>query len=65
MIKAFNIRRLVVMIGLAKSLSWRITTEKECRTVYFSIHKVVENSTNNKGYGIIIGPFTIMLGISD
>tara|TARA_R110000782_G_scaffold171288_2_gene263004 strand:- start:1922 stop:2134 length:213 start_codon:yes stop_codon:yes gene_type:complete len=65
MIKLFNIKRLVVMLGWAETLTWCVTTKKETRTLYFSLHKVTENKSKNNAYGIIIGPVTIMFGLSD
>lgn len=50
------------MVGWAKSLTWAVTTQNECRTLFFSIHKMTENITGNTGYGFIIGPLTIMIG---
>ncbi len=65
MVKVFNIKKLVIMIGWAKSLTWCVTTEQECRTLYFSLHKVTQAFTGYRGYGIIIGPITIMFGYSN
>ena len=62
MIKVFSIKRLIIMLGWAESLSWQVTTEKETRTLYFAIHKTSENSSGANAYGVIIGPITIMMG---
>ena len=65
MVKTFNIKRLVVMIGWAESLTWCVTTEKECRTLYFSFHKVTEINSGLNAYGFIIGPITLMFGYAN
>ena len=62
MVKVFSIKRLVVMIGWAETLTWCVTTEKETRTMYFAFHKVSENDSGANAYGFILGPITIMMG---
>tara|TARA_R110000787_G_C13136980_1_gene416758 strand:- start:346 stop:543 length:198 start_codon:yes stop_codon:yes gene_type:complete len=64
MVKVINIKRLVIMFGWAETLSWQVTTDKEARTLYFSIHKVTQLTSKANAYGLIIGPVTIMLGLS-
>jgi hypothetical protein len=62
MVKVFNIRRLVIMLGWAETLTWCVTTKKETRTLYFAFHKVSGNGSEANAYGFILGPVTIMMG---
>ena len=50
------------MVGWAKSLTWSLTTDKEERVSYLSIHKITELSTGHTGYGFILGAITFMVG---
>jgi len=61
MTKIFNIWRFVIQLGFAKSGLWTMTSNREFRTMLFSIH-IVEDDNKNKALSIIIGPFSLITG---
>lgn len=64
MIKVINIKRLVLGFGWAKSLSWELNTEEEKRMFYFCIHRLTNRKTGKNAYGLIIGPVSLIAGLS-
>lgn len=60
MIKLYSFWRIVLAFGWAKSLSWKVTTEKEKRVMLLSINIITRD--DRKALEIIAGPAIMTIG---
>ena len=60
MVKLFNIGRIILGVGIAKSGLWQTKNKKEVRVYYLSLQMVKREGLNAvEGF---IGPFSIIIG---